>query len=70
MSNDEKPIPARATILREAEALVMGDRHTDYVDPVETHQRIADIFHAITGHDLTPATTHSQRMEPYPRRSA
>lgn len=45
--------PMRVLLLEEAAALTGGDRARDYGDTVETHQRIADIFNAITGRDLT-----------------
>jgi hypothetical protein len=43
----------RIDLLEEASNLTNGDRLKDYGDPVTNHQHIADIFNAITGHDLT-----------------
>ena len=43
----------RVELLREAIELTSGDRNRDYGDPVENHQRIADIYNAITGKDAT-----------------
>ena len=52
-ANMTESIPMRAEILREAERLSCGDRDDAYGNPVETMQRTADIFNAITGRDLT-----------------
>jgi hypothetical protein len=43
----------RFSVLNEAIQLTGGDRLEDYGDPVETHQRIADMFNAATGHRVT-----------------
>jgi hypothetical protein len=45
--------PTRACLLREAEALTVGERNRTYGDPVENMQHIADIFNAWTGRDIT-----------------
>jgi hypothetical protein len=42
----------RDDLLNEAIEITTGDRQADYGDPVETHQRIADIFNAITDRDI------------------
>lgn len=42
----------RDDLLQEAITITTGDRQADYGDPVETHQRIADVFNAITGRDI------------------
>jgi hypothetical protein len=46
-------IPLRAQLLREAEEITCGNRHMDYGDPVENHERIARIASEATGHQLT-----------------
>jgi hypothetical protein len=46
-------MPLRAQLLREAEEITCGDRHMDYGDPVENHERIATIASAATGHHLS-----------------
>lgn len=46
-------LPPRAELLREAEEITCGNRHMDYGDPVENHERIARIASEATGHDLT-----------------
>lgn len=43
----------RVELLQEAIELTSGDRNRDYGDPIECHERIADIYNAITGHGLT-----------------
>lgn len=40
-------------ILKEAHNLKHGDRKNLYGDAVENHERIAKIFNAITGHNLS-----------------
>ena len=45
--------PTRVLLLEEAAALTAGDRNKAYGPPVENMQHIADIFNAITGHQLT-----------------
>lgn len=43
----------RGDILREATSLTEGDRNKDYGDPYDTFLRIAEIFKAISGHELS-----------------
>jgi hypothetical protein len=45
--------PTRVLLLQEAATLTAGDRNKEYGPPVENMQHIADIFNAITGHQLT-----------------
>ena len=47
-------VPVRVACLDRAAALTSGDRNREYGEPVENHQRIADIFAAMTGHQMTP----------------
>lgn len=51
--SDNTEMPLRAQLLREAEEITCGDRHMDYGDPVENHERIAAIASAATGHHLS-----------------
>lgn len=46
-------IPARESILQEADRIVNGDRQADYSDPVENFKHIAAIASAILKKDLT-----------------
>lgn len=46
--------PRRAT-LEEAADLIDGDRNKDYGEPLENHQRIADLWAVVFGHEVTPA---------------
>jgi hypothetical protein len=46
-------LPLRACLLKEAEALTVGDRNRTYGDPFENMQHIANIFNAWTGRDIT-----------------
>lgn len=46
-------MPLRVACLDTAISLTAGDRNRAYGEPVENHRQIADIFRAITGHDLT-----------------
>lgn len=48
------PISPRAAVLREAEALVCGDRQRDYGPPAESFARAAAMASLDTGHRLTP----------------
>ena len=50
---EDKELPLRAQLLREAEDITCGDRHMDYGDPVENHRNIAKIASIATGHNLT-----------------
>ena len=50
---EDKELPLRAQLLREAEDITCGDRHMDYGDPVENHWNIAKIASIATGHNLT-----------------
>ena len=43
----------RLTLLKEAIELTSNDRHKDYGNPVTNHRNIAQIFNAITGHNIT-----------------
>ena len=43
----------RLTLLKEAIELTSNDRHKDYGNPVTNHRHIAQIFNAITGHNIT-----------------
>jgi hypothetical protein len=43
----------RGAILDEAKYLTEGDRNDAYGDPVENQQQIADIFNAVTGHNIS-----------------
>ena len=45
--------PLRVSCLHEAATLTAGDRNETYGPPVQNMQRIADIFNAWTGRDLT-----------------
>lgn len=45
--------PDRVLLLNEAARLTAGDREADYGNPQECHARIAAIFNAMTGRDLT-----------------
>lgn len=42
----------REEILQEALALICGARQREHGDPVETHQNIAAMFNAATGHNV------------------
>lgn len=46
-------IPARKSILQEADRIVNGDRQADYSDPVENFKHIAAIASAIRKKELT-----------------
>ena len=46
-------IPARESILQEADRIVNGDRQADYSDPVENFRHIAAIASAIRKKELT-----------------
>lgn len=43
----------RVALLDEASSVTSGDRQRDYGPPVDLHQKIADIFNAWTGLNLT-----------------
>ena len=45
----------RLDLLAEASALTAQDRNKEYGDPVDNMTHIADIFNAITGHQLKPS---------------
>ena len=45
----------RCDLLSEASALTSQDRNKEYGDPVDNMTHIADIFNAITGHELKPS---------------
>ena len=45
----------RLDLLSEASALTSQDRNKEYGDPVDKMTHIADIFNAITGHQLKPS---------------
>lgn len=47
-------IPARESILQEADRIVNGDRQVDYSDPVENFKHIAAIASAILKKELVP----------------
>ena len=47
-------IPARESILQEADRIVNGDRQADYSDPVENFKHIAAIASAILKKKLAP----------------
>jgi hypothetical protein len=42
-----------AEILREAYALITGDRQRDYDHPLDDYSKVIDIFKALTGIELT-----------------
>jgi len=42
-----------AEIVREAYELIVGPRQDAYSHPAEDYQRTAQIFNAVTGHDIT-----------------
>ena len=44
----------RETILRTAEELINGDRHEEYGPALEQHSRIAALWSAYLGHDISP----------------
>jgi hypothetical protein len=46
-------ITPRGRALERAKELTEGSRNADYGDPVENHQHIANIFNAITGHNIS-----------------
>ena len=46
---------SRCDLLAEASALTSQDRNKDYGDPVDNMTHIADIFNAITGHQIKPS---------------
>lgn len=46
-------MPARESILQEADRIVNGDRQADYSDPVENFKHIASIASAIRKKELT-----------------
>lgn len=45
----------RRQVLRSAEALIHGDRQQDYGDPRESFARLASLWSATLGHEVTPA---------------
>ena len=45
----------RCDLLAEAKKLTSQDRNKDYGDPVDNMTHIADIFNAITGHQIKPS---------------
>ena len=47
--------PNRCDLLAEASALTSQERNKDYGDPVDNMTHIADIFNAITGHEIKPS---------------
>ena len=47
--------PNRCDLLSEASALTSQERNKDYGDPVDNMTHIADIFNAITGHEIKPS---------------
>jgi hypothetical protein len=47
--------PPRRLMLEEAANLVDGDRNKHYGEPLENHQRIADLWAVVFGHKVTPA---------------
>ena len=47
--------PNRCDLLAEASALTSQERNKDYGDPVDNMTHIADIFNAITGHQIKPS---------------
>ena len=51
----QRPCSPRARILREAEALICGDREADYGPPGLNFQRIAAMWGAYLGHPVTAA---------------
>lgn len=42
-----------AEILLEAHHLITGDRNRDYDHPLDDYEKVVEIFHALTGIDLT-----------------
>ena len=44
---------ARADVLTDAAALIVGERQSDYGEPVENMRHIVQIFNAWTGQKLT-----------------
>jgi len=59
----DKPVPARAEILREAERLITGDRNRTYGEPMENFENIARLFNTFLryklkdGAEITPGDT-------------
>ena len=47
-------LPAKESILQEADRIVNGDRQADYSDPVENFNHIAAIASVILNKELTP----------------
>ena len=47
----EKP---REVILNKASALIVGDRNSDYGDPLENHARIANLWQVVLGIPIRP----------------
>lgn len=53
MTGETQPFPPRALILADAISLTIGDRQDAYGPPVESMARIAAIFSAITGKQIS-----------------
>ena len=62
--------PVRVECLQEAALLTAGDREAAYGPPVENMQKIANIFNAITGHNITAADVATFHMATKLARSA
>ena len=48
----DKPVPARAEVLREAERLITGDRNQTYGEPMENFENIASLFNTFLRYKL------------------
>jgi len=48
----EQKLATRIELLTEAASLTSGDRQKDYGNPVDNMRHIAQIFNAITGHNI------------------
>jgi hypothetical protein len=52
--NTEKEAPMLDDILKEADALVHGQRNTAYGHPIDDYSRVVDIFKNLSGIQLSP----------------
>jgi hypothetical protein len=57
LNPDPHPLPERAKVLREAEALITGDRNRSYGEPTQNFQDIAEGWNILLRHKLKEGST-------------
>jgi len=56
----EQKLATRIELLTEAASLTSGDRQKDYGNPIDNMYHIAQIFNAITGHNIKTSDKPNQ----------